>query len=120
MPSVNVLNPSDLDRIHIQRMEHARYELIKELIDLDDRTVNALLSRFSICLLPGRRVAIDYPSDIRQVLTDELIAEKARIAKEEKARARFAKSDCCARESADINHAPGCKGKKAKAGAKRR
>lgn len=114
MPLVNRLNPDDLDRIHIQRMDHAHYKLLAALVDLGDPHVDAILGHYSIAILPGRRVAISYPPDVRQVLEKELIAENAKRAKEQAKRERFSKSDCCRRYSPGENHASGCRGKKSR------
>jgi hypothetical protein len=82
MPLVNHQNPTDLDRIHIQRMGHAHFALFLELLAIDSPEVDRVLGEWNITLLPYRRVGIEYPSYAKQILENELIAEKNRLAAE--------------------------------------
>lgn len=76
MPEVNHLEPSPLDKLHIQRMGHAQFALFLDLLKLDIPAVDSVLARWNITLLPFRRVGIEYAPGSKQILERELAAEK--------------------------------------------
>jgi hypothetical protein len=81
MPDVDALNPTDLDRIHIRRMNHANFALFLDLLRLDIPEVDGVLAHWGITLLPHRRVGIEYGPGEKQTLEKELIAaNKAKAA----------------------------------------
>lgn len=71
MTLVNRMNPSELDKIHIQRMDHAFRQLVLELLDIGDPTVNYVLRRWGIVPF-DKCVGIEYPQTAKQILEKEL------------------------------------------------
>lgn len=80
MTLVNKLHPNDLDRIHIQRMDHAFSQLVQELTEIENPVVNYVLRRWSITVFSDS-VGINYPQTARQILERELCDYKAKAGK---------------------------------------
>lgn len=76
MPLVDIDRGSQLDKIHAKRMLHAFSQMALRLIALEDKIVDRILNSYSICVLPGTRVGIDYPPGAKQILVDELYRVK--------------------------------------------
>ena len=78
-PDTGLLKGTQLGDIHNARINHCKTLLIQELMALRDPRVNALLDIFSVAILPGPRIGIDYPIGAPQILVDELAAEKLKL-----------------------------------------
>lgn len=72
MPNVYKLKPDELDKIHIQRMDHAFKEMVEELIELRNPVVDYILARWGI-IIRSKGLEIEYPKTARQILEKELI-----------------------------------------------
>ncbi len=81
MTLVNRLHPSDLDRIHIQRMDHATASLVRELSSIGDPVVDYVLRRWSVALF-DESIGLEYPATAKQILAKELYNYK--VAKQKK------------------------------------
>ena len=63
-----------LNKMHSARLNHANARMVYELIELADPRVNAVLERFSAIVVPGPRIALEYPQDVPQLYEKEIRA----------------------------------------------
>ena len=91
MPNVDIDRAGKLDKIHTKRILHAVAQVVLHLIRLEDERVDNILNNYSIALMPGPVVGIEYAPGVRQILSDELVAEKALEAAKSSVAAKKAK-----------------------------
>ena len=68
--------PGELNRIRFARINHANACMVGELMELRHPKVDEILNKFGIAIIPGPRVAIEYPNGYPQILETELTQAK--------------------------------------------